>query len=461
MTKDMTIGNPLKLIANFTVPFLIGNLVQQFYYIISSIFVSVYVGPAALGGVGISSTVLFVTFGFVVGACNGFCITLAHRFGAKRKKGIKLSVASSVYLYLAVTILITIVGVLITKPILNLIDTPAENFHHAYIFTIIHFLGCFSLIAYNLLSGFLRSVGDNKTPLFFLIISVILNIILDFITVVILNLKTAGTAISIVISQAICCIPCLIFIYKKYSFMWPTKKEFKINRGYITAQTKIGLPMGLEFSITGIGIIILQKAVNKFGENIIAGFTIAMRIEDLIIAVFIALATATATFTAQNYGAKKYERIKKGAHASSLIGIFLCIVFSIFLLILWDPIINLFLSNDFTTTQETKNLIQDAAKQYIDIAIFNFPVLCLLLIFRSIVLSLNKTLIPVLSGFCELIMRIFGAFFLTKIFGYVGICWTPSCSWYVTFLMVIISYFTSIIKLLKKQKNSNPQINLS
>lgn len=458
MTKDMTKGNPLKLIANFTVPFLIGNLIQQFYYLISSIFVSVYVGPAALGGVGISSTVLFVTFGFVVGACNGFCITLAQRFGAKRKKGIKLSVASSVYLYVVVTLLITIVGVLSTKPILNLIDTPAENFQHAYIFTIIHFLGCFSLIAYNLLSGFLRSVGDNKTPLFFLIVSVILNIILDFITVAILNLKTAGTAISIVVSQAICCVPCLIFIYKKYSFMWPTKKEFKINRGYITAQTKIGLPMGLEFSITGIGIIILQKAVNKFGENIIAGFTIAMRIEDLIIAVFIALATATATFTAQNYGAKKYVRIKKGARASSLIGVFLCIVFSIILIMLWDPIINLFLSNDVATPQKSKNLIQDAAKQYIDIAIFNFPILCLLLIYRSIVLSLNKTLIPVLSGFCELIMRIFGAFFLTKIFGYVGICWTPSCTWYVTFIMIAGSYLFNIIKLLRVQKNAAPQI---
>lgn len=452
MVKNMTDGKPFKLILTFTIPFLIGNLIQQLYVIISTIFVSVFVGPQALGGVGIAATIYFVMFGFATGACNGFCIILAQRFGAKRKKGIKISVATSMHLYIIFTIIVTLFSTILTKPILLLINTPDEIFHHAYVFLMILFFSAFSPIAYNLFSGMLRSVGDNKTPLVFLIVSAILNIVFDFLTVAILKLGTAGAAISTVLAQLISSLLCLLFINKKYPFMWPTKKEWNISKRYILAQIKMGIPMGLEFSVTGIGLILLQKAVNKFGPEIIAGFAIAMRVENLVIASFLALATATATFTAQNFGAHKFNRIKKGAKSTFIIGLLLCFVFSSILLILWDKITNLYLlTNDSGTTQEIKQEIKKAARNYINIAVFNFPVLCVLITFRSLIQAIGKTFIPLMAGFCELVMRIMGAFVLTKFFGYTGVCLSPICAWYGAFILVICSYFYNIKKLTKQK----------
>lgn len=456
MVKDMTIGGPLKLISTFTIPFLIGNIIQQFYVIISSIFVSVFVGTNALGGVGIASTISFMVFGFAVGSCNGFCIVLAQRFGAKRKKGIKISVAASLHLYILFTILVTIISVIITKPLLLFMDTPQANYEHAYTFAIISYCGIFSQVAYNLFSGMLRSVGDNKTPLIFLIISAILNVLFDFITVAVLHLGTKGAAISTIAAQTISSIPCLIFIYKKYPFMWPTKKEWKINKRYILAQIKIGIPMGLEFAITAIGIIMLQKTINKFGENIIAGFAIAMRVENLVIASFIALSIATATYTAQNFGAQKYIRIKQGAKSTIIIGMFFCAFFSSILMLLWDQITELYLlTSDPATTQATKIAIKKAARQYINIAIYNYPVLCLLITFRSLVQALGRTLIPLLAGVCELVMRVLGAVVLAHLFGYVGICCSPILAWYGAFFMVIGAYIFNIRKLLKSSSKKN------
>ena len=452
MVKDMTKGSPIKLISAFTVPFLIGDLIQQFYIIIDTIFVSVFVGPKALAGVGIASTISFVVFGIAIGCCQGFCIILAQRFGAKRKKGIKISVATSLQLYFVLTFVVTLISVFCTKPILVLIDTPYDIFKHAYTYAIICYCGTFSQVAYNLFSGMLRSVGDNKTPLVFLIFSGLLNIFFDFITVGCLNMGTKGAAISTVAAQTISSILCLIFIYKRYPFMWP-KKEWKINKNYILAQIKLGIPMGLEFAVTGIGLIVLQKGVNQFKKEIIAGFAIAMRVENLAIASFIALATAIATYTAQNYGARKYARIKKGARANLIIGLVLCVVFGGLLYIFWDHITSLYLlTNDETTTNAMKCEIKKAAKQYINIAILNFPILCNLISFRCLIQAINKTLIPVLAGFCEFLIRALGAFVLAYFFGYLGICLSPICAWYAAFFLIIGSYFCNMKKLLKKQK---------
>lgn len=448
MTQDLTQKNPFGLILKFTLPLLVGNLIQQFYYIIDSVFVSVFVGPQALAGVGIASTIDFILFGFAYGACNGFCIILAQKFGAKRKKGIKFSVSSAFYLYIGFTVFLTVIGVVLTKPLLNLMDTPKNIFNFAQDYLIILFLGSFSQIAYMLLVGMLKSVGDNKTPLFILILTSILNIILDYFAVCTLKMQTKGAAIATVVAQAISCILCLIFIYKKYKFMWPKKKEWNLKKHYIFSEIKIGVPMALEFSITGLGIIILQKAVNSFGENIIAGFAIAMKVENLVITTFFALATATSTFTAQNFGAKKFKRIVKGAKASFLIGMGFCVIFTLMVFLLWNQISALFLNSNIINS-ECENSIKNAAKLYLNIAAFNFPILCILINFRSLLQSLGKTLIPLLSSFCELLMRFLGAVVLAKIFGYVGACFSPIAAWYGAFILVIISFFYNIKKLKK------------
>ena len=206
--------------------------------------------------------------------------------------------------------------------------------------------------------------------------------------------------------------------------------------------------MALEFSVTGIGIIILQKVINFFGENTIAGFAIAMKVENLIITTFFALATATATFTAQNFGAKKFKRIIKGAKANFLIGIGFCVVFTLMIFLLWNKIADLFLNSN-AVSSNSKQIIKKAAKQYLNIAAFNYPILCVLGNFRSLIQALGKTLIPLLAGFCELLMRVLGAVFLTKFFGYVGVCLSPIAAWYGAFVLVIISFFYNMHKLKK------------
>ena len=266
-----------------------------------------------------------------------FSVRYAHKFGAKKQKGIKFAVAASIKLYIVFVILITVIGIILTKPLLIFMQTPDSVFEHAYIFTIITFLGTFSEMAYVLFSSMLKSVGNNKAPLLFLIFCSVLNIILDYIAVCVLNLKTAGAALATVAAQTV------ILISRKYKFMWPSKNEWKFKKHYFLTELKIGVPMGIQFAITGIGIMFLQKAVNSFGEITIAGFTIAMKIEDIVLTAFFALSTSVATFVGQNYGAKKYHRIKQGAKAIVLIGVSFCVIFTTFIIVLWDQIINLFL----------------------------------------------------------------------------------------------------------------------
>ncbi len=447
MTQDLTQKKPLSLIFKFTMPLLLGNLIQQLYFLIDSIIVSVFVGPQALAGVGIASAIDFIMFGFAHGAVSGFCVIVGQKFGAKRKMGIKFSVASAIYLYVVFTIVLTIVGIISTKPLLILMDTPDGIFQHAYDYLFIIFLSSFAQIGYMLFCGMLKSIGDNKSPLIFLILSVILNLILDYIAVYLLNMQTKGAAIATLIAETISFVLCVIFMHKKYKFMWPHKKEWEFKKHYILAEIKIGLPMAFEFFITGLGIIILQKAVNHFNSSTIAGFTIAMRIEDLVITSFYAVATAAATFTAQNFGAQKYHRIKKGAQSCFLIGLLFCFIFGGAIMILWDQIVSLYLNTEFSKDANSIYNIKKAAREYITIAIFNFPILSSLMTFRSVVQSIGKTLIPLLASFCELFMRVIGALLFAKWFGYIGICWSPISAWYSAFLMIIISYFYHMHKL--------------
>lgn len=459
MVKDMTKGPPLKLILNFMLPLLLGNLIQQLYYLIDSVFVSVFVGPQSLAGLGVSSSIFFVVLGIVYGGCGGFGIIMAQKFGAKRKKGIKFAVAASLHLCVIFTIAITIAGLILTKPLLVFTKTPESVFNHAYIYTIITFAGTFSEIAYVLFAVILKSVGNNKTPLLFLVFCSVLDGILDYIMICIFNLSTAGAALATVIAQTVSAILCLILIIKKYKFLWPKKNEWKFKKHYFLAELKIGSPMGLQFAITGIGIIFVQKAIDSFGENAIAGFTIAMKIEDLVLTAFFALATAIATFVGQNFGARKYHRIKEGAKAIVIIGLSFCFLFSLIVIVFWDQIINLFAANKNTIPEAVKFEINNKAKQYINIAIFNFPILCLLICFRSLIQAMGKSLIPFLTSFAELLMRLIGALVLAKLFGYVGVCWSPITAWYAAFIMVMASYFYTARKILKSNNKNTIEPN--
>ena len=424
MIKQMTYGKPIKLITSFTIPVLIGNIFQQIYSMVDTIVVGQFVGIKALAGVGVAASLTFMILGFIFGLCNGFCVVLAQKFGAEDKKGVRKSVTTSIYLCLFFTIVITLISMLTAQPLLKLINTPDDVISYATDFILIIYAGIFSQMAYNFSAGILRALGDSKTSLYFLIIASIINLILDLTTVVIFNMGVVGAAVSTVISQIISSVLCIIYMFKKFNIIIPKKEDWKIDFSYAWLHTKIGLPMGFQYSITAVGFLILQSAINKLGSNTVAGFTAAVKIENIVIAAFQALSAAVSTYTAQNFGARYYHRIKQGARSSALIGL---------LFIFWKQMVCLFVGDDQPEVTET-------ARQYLVIAIPNYPILCFLLIFRNLIQSIGKTIIPLFAGASEVIMRAMGAIILANLFGYIGICWSPICAWYAAFILIIIFY---------------------
>lgn len=439
----MTHGKSIKLIFLFMIPLLIGHIIQQLYNMTDLVIVGKFVGVNALAGVGVAGSLLFMSIGFIIGLCNGFSVVLAQRFGARSKVGVRRCITTSIYLSLFFTIIITVLILIFAHSFLLLINTPDEIIDSALTYILILSYGTFALFSYNLFSGMLRSIGDSKTPLYFLVFAAILNVILDYITIAIFHLGVTGSAISTVTSQVMSSVLCAVYMFRKYKIIRPKKSDWKINWAYVWIHIKIALPMALEFAVTSVGIIILQGAINNLGPNIVAGFTAAMKIENLIIAAFIALASAVATYTAQNFGAKNYQRIVSGAKSNIIIGMTLCLIFSLLLFFFWDVFVGFFVN-------EGNFEVKSAARQYMLIAILNYPVLCLLITFRCLVQSLGRTIAPILAGLSEVLMRSLGAFFLVSLFGYTGVCFSPILSWYAAFIIIIISYAFGLKKLKKE-----------
>ena len=443
--KRMTEGSPFRLILFFMIPFLIGNIFQQLYGIADSAIVGQFLGVNAFAGVNVALVAMFVLLSFSLGLGGGFTIVLAQRFGAKSKVGVRKCVTTSIYLAVFVSIFITVIGIFLSETILHIMNTPSEVFGFAHEFMILSCIGVPSLIAYNLFAGILKGIGDSKTALYFLIFVAILNVGLDYVGVAILGMGIAGAAWATTLSQVISSILCGIYMFKKYEFLRPRKRDWKISRFYVLKYIKIALPMAIEFSVTSLGIMFLQSAVNQCGAQTVAGCSAAFKVENILIVSFISLASAVATYTAQNLGAKKYERIISGVKVNLAVGMTMCFLCMALIIVFWDQLVGLFISSD-------EYAVRDAARQYIHIAIFNYPILCLLMTFRAIIQALGKTFPPIVSGISEVFVRSIGAHILASLFGYVGVCCSEVLSWYIACLIIMSSYIFTICRLKKRLK---------
>ena len=446
--KRMTQGSPFRLILFFMIPFLIGNIFQQLYGIADSAIVGQFLGVNAFAGVNVALVAMFTLISFSIGLGGGFTIVLAQRFGAKSKMGVRKCVTTSIYLGLFSSIFITIAGIFLSESILIAMNTPSEIFDFAHEFMILSCIGVPSLIAYNLLAGILKGIGNSKTVLYYLILVVILNVGLDYVGVAILGMGVAGAAWATTLSQVISSILCGIYMFKKYDFLRPRKRDWRISRAYILKHIKIALPMAIEFSVTSLGIMFLQSAVNECGAETVAGCSAAFKVENILIVSFISLASAVATYTAQNLGAKKYGRIVSGVKVNLAVGMTMCFLCAALIIVFWDQLIGLFIGGD-------EYAVRDAARQYIHIAIFNYPVLCLLMTFRAIIQALGKTFTPIVSGISEVFVRSIGAHILASLFGYVGVCCAAVLSWYIACLIIMSSYVFTICRLKKRLTAKN------
>ena len=444
MTKDMTKGNPTKLILLFSIPLLIGNIFQQFYSMVDTIIVGRFVGVEALASVGTTSSMSFLVNGFVVGLTSGFAVLVSQKFGAKDEKGLKKAVSSALILSLIATIIITFISVITAKPMLHLMNTPDNIINDANTYITIIYAGTIATVIYNIIAGILRAMGDSKTPLYFLIVASILNIVLDLVFIINFNMGVAGAAYATIISQGVSGLLCIVYAYKKYTVLKLTKEDFKVKKRYYEKHIKIGIPMALQFSITAIGIMIVQGALNVFGSAAIAAYTAASKVLQIVMQPAITFGVTMATYCGQNLGAKNYKRIKEGVNKCTKISIITSIIAGSVLVFGGKFFVGLFIENPDAT------ILAYAEECFIYSAIFFIP-LGLIFIYRNALQGMGESFVPMMAGAYELIARSIVAFTLPSFIGYTGICLADPVAWLSASIPLGIYYFKKINKILHIQ----------
>ena len=427
--RDMTKGNVFNIILGFAIPLLLGMLFQQFYSMVDTIIVGKYLGVSALASVGSTGSINFM----IIGVCNGFAIPVAQKFGAGNFKKLRKYVFNSGFLAIVFSVVMTLIVCVFCRQILIAMRTPEDIIQGAYSYIYVIFLGIPATYLYNLLSGIIRSLGDSKTPLFFLIISSIINIILDLFLIIYMHMGVAGAAWATVIAQAVSGILCLIYMRKKYSVLKFESDELKIDGYCIRRLCYMGVPMGLQYSITAIGSVILQAAVNGLGSIIVAAVTAAGKISMFLCCPFDALGSTMATYTGQNIGAGKLERISEGIKKSMIIGS----VYSIVALM-----ISVFFGKSLALLFVNENEIEILAKvseNLIIVAAFYIP-LCIVNVVRFTIQGMGYSTFAILAGVCEMIARALCGFILVPIFGYVAVCLASPIAWIFADAFLIPAY---------------------
>lgn len=438
MTKDMTKGSPSKLIILFAIPMLLGNIFQQFYSMIDAMVVGKYVGPTALAAVGATGSFLFTIIGFAMGLTAGFSITVSHRFGAGDYDGVRKAMAMSNILALAISVVVTVLGTLTTRPVLKLMNTPSDIMDNSVAYLQVSFFGVIAIIFYNLISSILRAVGDSKTPLYFLIIASILNVGLDLLFVLSFNMGVAGVAYATVIAQGISYLLCLIYMHFKHPMLRLKKQDWKIDRQMIVELIRIGLPTAFQNSVTGLGILILQVIINGFGSTVVAAYTAASRVQQLCHQPMFSLGLALTTYVAQNLGAREFGRIKDGVKKSIIIVATTAVIGMSVIFFLGPALTSLFISGDKSVE------MAKYAREYLLISSTLYVVLGLLIVYGSALRGLGNSMVSMISGFLELGIRLGMSFIFPVILGFNGIAVADILAWVGAGVFLCIYYYKNV-----------------
>ena len=433
MVRDMTTGNSAKQILKFSLPLLIGTVFQQFYNMVDSIIVGKFLGTQPFAAVGMTGSITFFVLGLVFGACSGFAIPVAQDFGAHDEAGVRRCVANIIHIGVIFGLVMTLVTTLLTRQILVWMDTPEELMQDAYDYLFWIFLGIGSLMLYNLLAGILRALGDSTTPLIFLILSSLLNIGLDVLLVWTLNVGVKGAAIATVIAQLISGLCCLVFMIRKFPMLRLTRKDLRPDLPTIRRLSGIGFPMGLQFSITAIGSIILQKSVNALGTTIIASVSAAAKVQNFVVSPMDAFGVSMATFAGQNYGAGKIDRVRRGVRqvflmltAYSLLALGIVYFFGSTIALL------------FVDASETE-ILACTQRFLIMNGLFYIP-LGVIYALRNTLQGVGFSKIAMLSGLFELVARSVMGLFVVPKFGYDAVCLAHPSAWIMADLILIVLY---------------------
>ena len=451
MTKDLTQGSPAGLIFGFAAPLLAGMLFQQMYNLVDTMIVGRFLGVAALAGVGATGSISFLVLGFGMGICSGFAIPVAQYFGARNESRMRHYAANGLVLSGVIALLLTVVTVVFCRDILSMMDTPAACFEEAYQYIVIVFAGIPFIFLYNLLSGYLRSLGDSRTPLLFLLLSSVLNVVLDLAFILLFKMGIAGASLATVISQGVSALLCLLFIVRKVPALHISREEWALSRKTMAELCRYGVPMGFQYSITAVGTVVLQTAINALGATAVAAVAASSKVLNFIQCPFEALGATMATYGAQNVGASRYDRLDRGVVSAALMGFAYSVLAYLIAYVLGDSFVRLFASGEGSAE------LIDLAHQHMKAYALFYPLLTLVNVVRLTIQGMGYSMIAVVAGVMEMIARALVGIFLVPVWGIVGAALGGPLAWVFADVFLIPTYFFCKRAVMGRVHHMNPE----
>ena len=432
--KDLTVGSPMKLILGFAFPMFLGLLFQRFYSLVDTMIVGKYLGVDPFAGVGSTGSLNFIVIGFCMGLCSGFSVPISQSFGAKDFPLLRKMVTNSVWLCTFFSVVITTLMLLFCRPVLTWMNTPENIFEYAYIYIFIIFAGIPCTILYNMTAAILRALGDSKSPIIFLAISSAINIGLDLLLIIVFRMGVDGAALATVVSQGVSGVISIIYIKKKFDILAMEKGDWKLERHLAGKLTGVGIPMGLQYSITGIGSVILQTAVNGLGSIYVASMTAGSKINIFLACPFDALGQTMAPYAGQNIGARKLDRVGKGLRAACIIGFIVSGLMVIVVKLFGDQLTMLFLD-------EKDPVIMQNSTQFLIIVSAFYCLLTLVNTVRFTIQGMGFSSLAIIAGVMEMIARGIAGMLLVPAFGYLGACYSSPLAWLLADAFLIPAFF--------------------
>lgn len=443
LQKDMTSGDPSTIIFNFTLPIFIGNVFQQFYNMADTVIVGKFVGTQALAAVGSTGTIMFLIIGFVQGMTAGFTVLTAQKFGAEDMKAMRQTVGGAAVLSIVMSAILTVVSMVFMRPLLTFMQTPSDIFEDAYAYIMIICAGIFAQMLYNLLASVLRALGNSKVPLYFLVLAALLNIVLDLVFIIVFHMGPAGAAYATVISQGVSGVLCLVYIIKKVPLLHLEKDDWKPRTGLLKNQLAVGFPMGLQYSITAIGTMMVQTSLNLLGSTLVAAFTAASKIEQVVTQAYVAMGTTMATYCAQNIGAGKVKRIRQGFKSATIMAFIYAVVSAILIMTAGKYMTYLFISGDASEIVGSVDIyLKCVGTFFIPLAVVN--------LYRNGIQGMGYGLLPMMAGVAELVGRGVVALIAAQQRSYIGVCLASPVAWIFAGGLLIVMYIYVIRQNTKK-----------
>lgn len=447
-TNDMTVGNPVSLIIRFMIPMCLGNIFQQFYNIADSIIAGQFLGVDALAAIGSTGSLIFLVTGWLNGLTSGFSVWVAQWFGARKTDRMRHFIAMSIYICVAFVVVMTVGLLAANEPILRLMNAPENLLDDISSYMVIIYAGLVVTCAYNALAAVLRALGDSKSPLYFLIVSAVINVVLDIAFIVIFHMGVEGCAYATVIAQGISALLCLVYIIKKFPVLRLKKEDFRFSVNTVKKLLGLGIPMGLQFSITAIGTIIVQGAINVYGAVYMAGFSAAGKIQNIICTVFVAFGATIATYVGQNRGAGKMDRVKQGVRLTQMMILVCSVVLMAVIHFFGKYMIFLFID-----PAETEVL--HAAEIYFNIVSWAYPFLGSIFLYRNALQGMGYGFVPMMGGVFELVARAAIVFVAAANAGFAQVCMSDPAAW-IAALIPLIPYYIWVMR--KAEKSGQVEV---